>query len=607
MQRNVLIVSASMGAGHDRAAAELAKRLEMDGKHVEVVDFLHLMPFGLGTALRRAYEFQLRRCAWTYELGYRLLGAAGTFLWKLNVFLLSLLTRRSISRRIVAMQPDVVVSTYPFASLVLGHLRTTGELQVPVATYLTDFAVHPLWVHAGVDLHLAVSEPSAQMATRRGATIAVGAGPLVDDRFRSPLRSRVDMRHDLGIASDARVALVVAGSLGLGTVPDVVRAVADCGEYHVIAVCGRNVKLRETLLKLGGRTTVLGWTDEMPELMGAVDVLVENAGGLTAMEAFAAGLPVVTYRAIAGHGKDNARWMSNANVSRYARTEAELAGSLEAAMTPGPERDALIDAGSALFADDPAAQVAALTATTPNPAAAWVPKSRATQVRSVLTAPSRAPKGIRRAAIPLLGLLMVYGGLTEGAEAVAAMGVGVAKPPAGVHNTVYVGVRLTASELRAAPILDAVATARATAIVDAHAAGTSLPELQQLAAAGVDVANGGWGSHSMLPWTRSRNDCQKASKAIALETQTPTREFVPGRDLNAFDELYCRIGATTSRLVRPNRTFGTDDLPEHVTSARIYVLDGRDGNPNDLQSALTKFEVQLSAIHLRIRPLSDLR
>lgn len=100
-----------MGAGHDRAAAELARRLEASGHGCEVVDFLQLLPFGLGPLLRATYLFQLRRYPWTYELGYRILGAAGTLLWRINVFLVSVLTTRSISRRIVPMQPDVVVST----------------------------------------------------------------------------------------------------------------------------------------------------------------------------------------------------------------------------------------------------------------------------------------------------------------------------------------------------------------------------------------------------------------------------------------------------------------------------------------------------------------
>ena len=49
--------------------------------------------------------------------------------------------------------------------------------------------------------------------------------------------------------------------------------------------------------------------------LAAADVLVENAGGLTAMEAFAAEVPVVSYRPIPGHGRDNVRAMVQAGVT----------------------------------------------------------------------------------------------------------------------------------------------------------------------------------------------------------------------------------------------------------------------------------------------------
>ena len=607
MPRRVLVVSASMGAGHDHAAAELARRLVASDYHVEVVDFLHLMPFGLGRALRATYTFQLRHCAWTYELGYRALGAAGNLLWRINVLLVSVLTRRSVSKLIMVAQPDAVVSTYPFASLVLGHLRATGELRVPAVTYLTDFAVHPLWVHSGIDLHLAVSGQSAEAATRRGAGASIGTGPLVADRFRAPVGSRDEVRHRLGIPTTARVALVVAGSLGLGTMPDVVEAVTTCGNYHVIAVCGRNAKLQVALAKAGFAGTVLGWTDDMPELMSASDVLIENAGGLTAMEAFAAGLPVVTYRAIAGHGRDNASSMNSAMVSRYARTEAELAVSLHDATTPGIARDALVAAGRALFADDPAAHVIALAKAAPTRPVVWVPQSRTTRVRGVLSAPARLPKGLRRVAVPLVMLLTLYGALTEGAETVAALGVGVAKAPAGAQRTVYLGIRLTGAELRDRHIRQSVETSNATAIVDARAARTSRQGLVELASAGVDVANGGWGTHTTLPWTRSRNDCQRAGQIIAQVAQVRPAEFVPGRELNAFDQLYCRIGHYTARLVRPTRTFSVAGLPDDADSGRIYMLDGRGAQPGVLQATLAKFQSEVMAAGLRIRPFSDLR
>jgi peptidoglycan/xylan/chitin deacetylase (PgdA/CDA1 family) len=82
----------------------------------------------------------------------------------------------------------------------------------------------------------------------------------------------------------------------------------------------------------------LGWTDDMPTLMAAANVLVENAGGLSCMEAFAAGLPVVTYRPIAGHGRHNAEEMERAGLTVWAKTPAELCealGRLDHADQPG--------------------------------------------------------------------------------------------------------------------------------------------------------------------------------------------------------------------------------------------------------------------------------
>jgi hypothetical protein len=131
--------------------------------------------------------------------------------------------------------------------------------------------------------------------------------------------------------------------------------------------------------------------------------------------------------------------------------------------------------------------------------------------------------------------------------------------------------------------------------------------LVEVAGAGVDVANGGWGAHTTLPWTRSRNDCQRAGKIIAQVAHVRATEFVPGRELNAFDQLFCRIGEYKARLVRPTRTFGAAEVPNDADSGRIYMLDGRGARSRDLRAALTKFQSEVIAGGLRIRPLSDLR
>ena len=76
-----------------------------------------------------------------------------------------------------------MVSTYPLASLVLGRMRKKRWIKVPIATFLTDFAVHSLWVHPGIDLHLCVHPVAAAEAARRSGGAVAATGPVVRPDF----------------------------------------------------------------------------------------------------------------------------------------------------------------------------------------------------------------------------------------------------------------------------------------------------------------------------------------------------------------------------------------------------------------------------------------
>jgi UDP-N-acetylglucosamine:LPS N-acetylglucosamine transferase len=98
----------------------------------------------------------------------------------------------------------------------------------------------------------------------------------------------------------------------------------------------------------------------MPVLMAAADVVVENAGGLTSLEAFAAGVPIVTYRPIPGHGRDNVKGMLAAGVTTSPADDAGLLAALDALAAPGPQREDQVAAARALFCDDPVDHILAL-------------------------------------------------------------------------------------------------------------------------------------------------------------------------------------------------------------------------------------------------------
>ncbi len=178
----VLVISASMGAGHDGAARQLAARLTRAGHQAEVRDFLDSGPFRIGRALRRGYQFELQHLPFAYEATYRLWSRL-PWLCPVVTWLVTALTRRKVLRWIRQFEAAVVVSTYPLATLCLGRLRKTRRLAVPTVNFITDFGVHPLWVHPGIDLNLSVHDEPARMVARRAGKAAVACGPAVSDAF----------------------------------------------------------------------------------------------------------------------------------------------------------------------------------------------------------------------------------------------------------------------------------------------------------------------------------------------------------------------------------------------------------------------------------------
>jgi UDP-N-acetylglucosamine:LPS N-acetylglucosamine transferase len=577
-----------MGAGHDGAAQELRRRLAASGHRVEVVDFLDAVAFHIGPVLRWFYQVQLRMAPWSYELSYKL----APILRAPAVMVDTWLTRRKLKRMIKDFRPDAIVSVYPLASLVLGRMRRKKHLRVPVVTYLTDFAVHSLWVHRGVDRHLAVSTISAEAATSRGGKDARARGPLVSDRFRLAEYDRDAVRSNLGLAPDDRAVLVVAGSWGVGDVIATVDAIGRSGEFHPITVCGRDDDLR-TELETRGFGTVIGWTDEMPALMTAADALVENAGGLTCMEAFAVGLPVITFLPIAGHGKDNAEMMARAGVNCYARDEDELRAILADVTHPGPARDALVDTARLLFVSDPAADVAEMA------------QGERLVDRKGRVVALRTPRGRRTATIVAAAVVVLYAGLTVGAQAVSAIGVGVAKPPRNATNTAYVGIRLDHNQLADAVLIREIRSFGASVVVDAHAVLHRSAVLEALTHHGVDIANGGWGKGSFLRWNRARNDVSKAGRIIAQEAGRPAHEFCPGRRLDAFDAYYSH--RQKQRLVVANHTIRPENLPQQLESGKVYVLDGRQRDAAAMEVAVSNLQAQFVRQGVRAAPLGELR
>jgi processive 1,2-diacylglycerol beta-glucosyltransferase len=322
----VVVISATVGQGHEGAARELARRLSARGVTVAVHDYLDALPAVARRVLRDLYAPTVQHAPAAFDTLFHGLERDG-------------LLRRTADAVCAWAEPDLerwahgadlVVTTYPLAGQTLGALRGRGRIGVPVMTYLTDPAAHATWCHPAVDHHVTVTTATARDAARYGVR-ARAAGPLCAPGFGTTGAARAAVRAELGLPADAPVVLISAGSLGMGDVPVTVRDVLTHPRVRVVVLCGRNARLRRRLAR-HERVVALGWRDDVSALMAASDVLVHNAGGLSLTEALAAGLPAVTYRPIAGHGRANAAVLDRAGIAAWPRGPRELTGALEDAV-----------------------------------------------------------------------------------------------------------------------------------------------------------------------------------------------------------------------------------------------------------------------------------
>jgi processive 1,2-diacylglycerol beta-glucosyltransferase len=313
----IVVVSGSYGAGHDAAADALAEQLRSSGRVVRRLDIAEELPWRLGALLRWLYFTQLRLLPASWGATLRWLEGDGPC-FRVVRRLLGLLGR-SLVREVEGAQ--VILSTHPFASQVLGEARARGTLDVPVVTYLTDASVHPLWVHRSVDLHLAIHDVTAAQSRALGGHTTV-VRPVVS-RSAGQVPSDWQPPWPTGRA----VALVVGGSCGVGDLHASAVEILATGLMTPVVACGTNDRLREQLGAVPGVVS-LGWREDMTALVAAAACVVQNAGGMTSLEALAAGTPTVTYRPIPGHGTANARALDAAGLVPWVSDQAQLEATL---------------------------------------------------------------------------------------------------------------------------------------------------------------------------------------------------------------------------------------------------------------------------------------
>jgi UDP-N-acetylglucosamine:LPS N-acetylglucosamine transferase len=333
--RDDALVGASTGAD--------AIRERQPEAHVVVVDGLQAAGRGAQAIARNGMETVLERAPALYDAQYWLI-ARFRPTRRLGGALAIAVGARGLLAVIERERPEVIVSTYPGSTEVLGRLRRSGRVKVPCVSAITDLAALRWWAHPGIDLHLithAQSRPEVQAIAGPGADVRHVRG-FTRAQFETPPESSA-ARSALGLPTKAPVVVVSGGGWGVGDLDRAARTALAIPNLTVVCLCGGNAKLRDRLqrdFKGERRVRVEGFTSRMCEWLAAADVLVHSTAGLTMLEAELCGTWAVSFGWGVGHIRVNNRAYRSSGLAAVATTPVELAAALrEGLVSPRPRPD----------------------------------------------------------------------------------------------------------------------------------------------------------------------------------------------------------------------------------------------------------------------------
>jgi processive 1,2-diacylglycerol beta-glucosyltransferase len=314
----ILVLSASVGSGHTRAADAVCDAAAAQGASVSV---LHLDALGLMSAsFRRVYAGWYLALAgrhpdlWSWL--YRATNDPAPESWagRLRRWV-ERMHARPLLRQVAATRPDLVLCTHFMPAELLAREVVEGRMRCPVWVVVTDFDLHRMWVHEGIAGYFAASEEVAYRMRARHIPperIHVTGIPVMQD-FQRQFDRRACARR-LGISAQRTTLLLMGGGAGFGTLVEVAERLMQLpGDFQLLVLSGKNGVALDALQTLAalhpGRLLATGFTSHVASWMACADLVITKPGGLTVAESLAMGLPMIVHGAIPGQEERNADFL----------------------------------------------------------------------------------------------------------------------------------------------------------------------------------------------------------------------------------------------------------------------------------------------------------
>lgn len=381
---NILILSASTGGGHNRAANAMKSYIsEHDSEvKVDIIDAIEECSSVLNYTVVKGYKALVTLTPSLFGAMYKSSDKKSALSDTVNIIYQQCAKR--MQTKIEELQPDVIISCHPFAGAIIGYMKEKYDINIPLISIVTDFLPHRSYIASGINAYITASSQAKEILAKQygiDRDMIYDYGHPVFDRFyEGNGRSREEVLNELNFDKDKLTLLIMAGSFGVTDILEIYENLLDIDvDYQIIVITGRNKKLydafekllnnekeivteeepellrrfsndnvlrfiynqsenvKERLTKTFSRTTenkkpthLFYFINNVDDYMHASDLIVTKPGGLTTSESIACALPMVVFKAYPGQEEQNAALLVENNIGVIMEDSGDAADTVGA-------------------------------------------------------------------------------------------------------------------------------------------------------------------------------------------------------------------------------------------------------------------------------------
>ncbi len=339
--KKVLIFYASYGGGHLSAAKSIKEYISSSYADIdaELIDCMKYINKGIEKVTTTAYKEMAKNAPWAWGRVYN--KSQKGPLAHISISSNKIMSIK-LNKLIEEKQPDIIISTHPFANQMCSFLKKKSKIDCKIATVLTDYAPHDQWLVSSeyIDYFFVAHDGMKKALHEKGIPNEkiYATGIPLSNKFLIHYNKEDLLKH-FGLSPDKRTVLFFGGGefgLGKSRTLEILRSfVTDFNDIQIVAISGRNVKMKkkfETIVKDNNKeddVTILEYSTEIPELMSISDLVVTKPGGLTTTESIASGVPIVVINPIPGQEEENAEYLEKKGVGIWLRKSMDIKETLQ--------------------------------------------------------------------------------------------------------------------------------------------------------------------------------------------------------------------------------------------------------------------------------------